>query len=162
MSLPRRQMRSSDHVSSSRGNTRAPVIQRHPLSAWTALTLLVLLILPSFAALRAAGAIPWYIIPGLMSFFSLWVYFRLGSDKKAAQTNQWRASEGSLHWFEFLGGWPGSFVAQRRFRHKVSKRSYQFIFWLIVLAHQVIAFDYLNRWAGWKFVTKVVAEYTSG
>jgi len=41
-----------------------------------------------------------------------------------------------LHLLELLGGWPGAFLAQRRLRHKCSKRRYQFVFWLIVLAYQ--------------------------
>jgi uncharacterized membrane protein YsdA (DUF1294 family) len=45
-----------------------------------------------------------------------------------------------------LGGWPGAFLAQRRLRHKCSKASYQFLFWIIVLAHQFAALDSLQDW----------------
>ena len=57
--------------------------------------------------------------------------------------------------------WPGAWVAQRRLRHKCSKGSYQFVFWLIVLGHQFAAFDSFQDWqlsrAGLKWM-----EQTSG
>jgi len=45
-----------------------------------------------------------------------------------------------------LGGWPGAFLAQRVFRHKTSKLSYQVVFWAIVLVYQLVALDYLTGW----------------
>jgi len=45
-----------------------------------------------------------------------------------------------------LGGWPGAFLAQRRFRHKCSKVSYQVVFWVIALTYQLVAFDSLQEW----------------
>jgi uncharacterized membrane protein YsdA (DUF1294 family) len=67
-------------------------------------------------------------------------------DKRRAEKGLWRVSEAQLHLLELLGGWPGAFLAQRRLRHKCSKSSYQFIFWLIVLAYQFAAFDSLQNW----------------
>ena len=32
-------------------------------------------------------------------------------------------------------GWPGALMAQQVFRHKTRKGSYQFVFWLAVLAN---------------------------
>ena len=55
-------------------------------------------------------------------------------------------SEAQLHLLELLGGWPGALLAQRRLRHKCSKRSYQIVFWLIVLAYQFAAMDSLQNW----------------
>ena len=46
-----------------------------------------------------------------------------------------------LNGFELMGGWPGSYLAQRFLRHKISKKSYQVIFWLIVVIHQLFALD---------------------
>ena len=31
----------------------------------------------------------------------------------------------TLHWLEFLGGWPGALIAQRVIRHKNKKTSFQ-------------------------------------
>ncbi|WP_147463771.1 DUF1294 domain-containing protein, partial [Pseudomonas amygdali] len=42
-----------------------------------------------------------------------------------------------------LGGWPGALLAQQVFRHKTRKVSFQIVFWLIVLAHQVLWLDWL-------------------
>ena len=125
-------------------------------------TLLVLLILPFIAAARLALVMPWYVVPGVMCVFSLWVYFRFASDKKRAQANEWRVTESSLHFCELMGGWPGSFLAQRRFRHKISKGSYQFTFWLIVLAYQIVPFDYLNDFKYSNLVAGFIAKHING
>lgn len=77
---------------------------------------------------------------------SLVAYFLHSTDKKRARENSWRVSEAMLHGCELLGGWPGAFVAQRRLRHKVSKLSYQVVFWLIVAFHQFVAVDYMLEW----------------
>ncbi|RYD63396.1 MAG: hypothetical protein EOP84_33680 [Verrucomicrobiaceae bacterium] len=43
-------------------------------------------------------------------------------------------------------GWAAAFLAQREFRHKISKRSYQWAFWTIVVFYQLLAGDFLlNR-----------------
>jgi uncharacterized membrane protein YsdA (DUF1294 family) len=51
-----------------------------------------------------------------------------------------------LHLLDLLGGWPGGFLAQRRLRHKCSKGSFQFVFWLIVLSWQFAAVDSFQNW----------------
>ena len=45
---------------------------------------------------------------------------------------------------ELLGGWPGALLAQQLLRHKTKKTSYQGVFWLIVLVHQVYWLDQLG------------------
>ncbi len=72
-------------------------------------------------------------------------------DKRKATLQKWRFRETTLHVAELLGGWAGAFWAQRIFRHKNKKRSYQVVFWLIAILHQLIAYDYLTGWkrAGW-------------
>ena len=64
-------------------------------------------------------------------------------DKKRAIAKGWRVAEVHLRLLELLGGWPGAFLAQRKFRHKCLKVRYQAVYWLIVLAYQVVAFDVL-------------------
>ena len=56
-------------------------------------------------------------------------------DKRRAGRGQWRIRESTLHVTEFLGGWPGAFVAQRTFRHKWQKGNFMGVFWLIVALH---------------------------
>lgn len=81
-------------------------------------------------------------------------YLSYAADQRRARENEWRISESGLHLTELLGGWPGGFLAQRRWRHKCSKGSYQLVFWLIVLAYQFAAYDSLQHWqyakAAWK------------
>lgn len=67
------------------------------------------------------------------------------SDKKKADSGEWRTAEATLHLWEILGGWPGAFLAQRRYRHKIRKFSYQFVFWLIVALYQLAAVAWLAR-----------------
>ena len=64
-------------------------------------------------------------------------------DKQHAKAGQWRTPEKILHGVELLGGWPGALVAQQMFRHKTRKLSYQLLFWLIVVVHQVVWVDVL-------------------
>jgi len=56
-------------------------------------------------------------------------------DKRRAARGAWRISEATLHTIELLGGWPGSLLGQRMFRHKWRKTSYVVVFWTIVAAH---------------------------
>ena len=76
-----------------------------------------------------------------MSLFSFLQYWR---DKKNAQNGQWRTPEKQLHTVELLGGWPGALLTQQLLRHKTQKGSYQTVFWLIVLIHQVYWLDQLG------------------
>ena len=54
-------------------------------------------------------------------------------DKSAAQRDAWRTPESTLHVLSMAGGWPGALVAQQTLRHKSSKQSFRFIFWLTVV-----------------------------
>lgn len=56
-------------------------------------------------------------------------------DKSAAQKNRWRTQEKTLHLFALLGGWPGALAAQRLFRHKSKKTSFQAVFWVTVFVN---------------------------
>lgn len=54
-------------------------------------------------------------------------------DKSAAKSNRWRIEENTLHLCGLIGGWPGALLAQRLFRHKTKKTSFQIIFWITVV-----------------------------
>jgi uncharacterized membrane protein YsdA (DUF1294 family)/cold shock CspA family protein len=54
-------------------------------------------------------------------------------DKAAALKRHWRTQEITLHVFSLLGGWPGAFIAQRWFRHKTVKGSFQTVYWITVI-----------------------------
>ncbi len=66
---------------------------------------------------------------------SLVLFVMYGMDKAAAQRGGQRMAENTLHLFEVCCGWPGALMAQQVFRHKTRKGSYQFVFWLAVLAN---------------------------
>jgi len=56
-------------------------------------------------------------------------------DKSAARHGRWRARESTLHLLAVIGGWPGALVAQRLFRHKSRKPSFQAAFILTVVVN---------------------------
>lgn len=99
-------------------------------------------VLPAIGALRLAGqGSAWALFAyPLMSVLAFGLYWH---DKRSAQRSGWRTPEARLHLAELLGGWPGALIAQQVFRHKTRKLSFQLMFWLIVLAHQVLWLDYL-------------------
>jgi len=107
--------------------------------------LTVLVMVPVFALGRLATWIDWRVVLGGSVGMSLIAYFIYGFDKRRAETNGQRVPETILHAVELFGGWPGAFLAQRKLRHKTSKTSYQVVFWLIILAHQFAALDFLLR-----------------
>lgn len=78
-----------------------------------------------------------YGIVSMLAFFLYW------NDKRKAGTDRRRTPERVLHAAELAGGWPGALLAQQLFRHKTRKVSYQLLFWLIVLLHQVFWIDRL-------------------
>lgn len=107
---------------------------------------LLVLILPGAALWHLSAEVDVWLVAGYAVLISLAGFIACWRDKKKAQRSEWRTPEATLHLIELAGGWPGSFAAQRRFRHKTSKSSYQVMFWLIVFLHQLVAVDYLRGW----------------
>lgn len=112
--------------------------------AW--LVLAALLVLPGLFLQRIAAVADWRLLLGGASAVSLFSFFSLRSDKQRAEAGEWRIPEATLHLAEMIGGWPGAFLAQRLFRHKIAKASYQVVFWAIVMTHQFVALDALLEW----------------
>jgi len=123
-----------------RSSQAKPAVQHLRLKLFT---LLGLCALPGVGALsmlfRHTSVIP-AILYALMSVLAFFLYWR---DKHQARSGGWRTPEKVLHGLELLGGWPGALVAQQVFRHKTRKNSYQSVFWLIVLLHQLFWIDRL-------------------
>ena len=82
---------------------------------------------------------------GIVSALAFLLYW---SDKRKARLDHWRIPENVLHAVELAGGWPGALLAQQVFRHKTRKLSFQLLFWMIVLLHQVFWIDQLFLGAG--------------
>lgn len=59
-------------------------------------------------------------------------FLLFGADKAAAVLKWYRVREATLYFFALIGGSPAALAAQSLFRHKVSKRKFVRIYWLIV------------------------------
>jgi len=68
----------------------------------------------------------WYLAASLLTIAA----YR--QDKLLSIERKRRLREKHLHLGELLGGWPGALVAQRWWRHKSQKTSFQAEFWLMV------------------------------
>jgi uncharacterized membrane protein YsdA (DUF1294 family) len=107
------------------------------------LVLLIVCALPLFGSvsmwLRGISLVPLaaYGIVSVLAFFMYW------ADKRKARTDARRTPENVLHAVELAGGWPGALIAQQVFRHKTRKVSFQILFWVIVVLHQVFWIDQL-------------------
>jgi uncharacterized membrane protein YsdA (DUF1294 family) len=73
----------------------------------------------------------WYLAASVGTFVAY------AFDKSAAQSGRWRTSERTLHLLALVGGWPGALIAQRVFRHKSRKPSFQAGFILTVVLNCV-------------------------
>jgi len=111
--------------------------------------LMPLLILPILGVIDLAKnyQAPWGILVYVVS--SAFAYYFYWDDKRRAKLGEWRIPEANLHFWAMIGGWPGAFIAQQQFRHKTKKLSFLLVFWLIVIAHQVVWFDWLFMDARW-------------
>ncbi len=109
------------------------------------LLFLGILSLPTFALFKISKNFDNYFLIAIPIFISFISYFLCYHDKKKATKNNWRIPENSLHLFELLGGWPGSFIAQKIFRHKTNKWQYQLKFWLIITFYQLFSWDVIQN-----------------
>lgn len=115
---------------------------------WT-ISLLVLslaTVLPALAVTKVTQGLNVKYVIAYLAGISAATAFAYWSDKKKSETASWRTPEKTLHLLELLGGWTAAFVSQRLFRHKITKKEYQFTFWLIGILHQYLSFDYLHQW----------------
>lgn len=121
-------------------------------------SLACLLVLPLLAGVFLP--VPKWVVPAVMTIASVVAWHCYRRDKEQAISGGWRIPEGQLHLVELCGGWPGAFLAQRRFRHKTWKLGFQFIFIWIVLLHQLVAVEVilgcpLSRWV-WREVKEMI------
>ncbi len=88
---------------------------------------LILLVVAVVAGRVPIAVLALYLVASLITFFAY------AFDKAAALGNEWRTQEKTLHLCALLGGWPGALAAQRLFRHKLAKASFQTAFWVTVV-----------------------------
>ena len=80
-----------------------------------------------------------------LACIKLATFIAYGADKRAAERGDWRVPEIQLHVLEFLGGWPGAFIAQKFFHHKTKKRSFQAMFWLMLVLETAAVYIILKH-----------------
>lgn len=100
------------------------------------------------AAQSKAIEITWTTIFLIALSFTLGfvTYAVFAVDKQRAHLDEWRVQEFTLHMLTLLGGWSGSFLAQRWLRHKSQKTIFQITAWLGFALHLLAAL----AWWTWK------------
>ena len=91
------------------------------------------------------------------STFSFLIYAK---DKKAAQNDEWRTSESTLHFYSLFFGWPGAIVAQQKLRHKSKKQSFRVAFLFTVLINVALLIG-MHTNQGSKFLKNYTGELKS-
>ncbi|MBH0099303.1 DUF1294 domain-containing protein [Salinibacterium sp. NSLL150] len=91
----------------------------------------------AISIVTAIGALPW-LFAALYLVMSVITYASYATDKKAAQTRQWRVTESALLGLGLFGGWPGAIVAQQRLRHKTQKPMFRQAFWGTVVLNILV------------------------
>lgn len=119
--------------------------------------LVVVVFFVGLAILAPAPEWRWFVgFYALMSALSLSMY---GLDKRASTRAGWRTSEARLHLVELLGGWPGALLAQRVFRHKTRKTSFQVMYYVAVVTNLAALAWMLYADSGGARVTGVVLPF---
>ena len=67
-----------------------------------------------------------------ISIINVMTYWFYSQDKEAAQLDQRRVPENTLHVLAFLGGWPAAWLAQQRLRHKTQKQPFRKVYFCTI------------------------------
>lgn len=119
--------------------------KRHPLST---LSVIYIVLLAGLVLLGLLHSMYVFAI-SLINLISYWLYRQ---DKQAAQANQRRVPENTLHLWAFLGGWPAAHLAQQKLRHKTQKQPFRNIYFLmiglniILIALIISPFNPFSQW----------------
>ena len=108
-----------------------------------------------FAVLYALATLMWDLplqVGGAYLALSLGCFVAYAIDKSAARKGNWRTPESTLLLLGLAGGWPGAVLAQQWLRHKSSKTSFQWKFYLTVVLNLGL-FLYLSRQLGRSAIT---------
>ena len=110
---------------------RLPRQRRESPAQWGTATLFAI---PAFLVLLFLLRPPHWLLWAypLLSLLTFFVYV---ADKSAAQADERRTPESTLHLLALLGGWPGALLAQQFCRHKSVKREFRAVFWTTVAAN---------------------------
>ena len=113
---------------------KSVTIGKSAYPVWFTLIFLTLICLAVFLETLPLFVMVIYSINSLLTFILYW------SDKRAAENGTQRTPENTLQLLSLVGGWPGGLFAQRIFRHKSTKKSFQFVYWLTVFFNITILF----------------------
>ena len=69
----------------------------------------------------------WFAVVYMVS--STVTFLAYAIDKAAANSQNWRVSESTLHTLSLACGWPGGLLAQQFLRHKTVKQEFRQVFW---------------------------------
>ena len=75
----------------------------------------------------------WHLIVAYLASINLSTLLFYGYDKMIAGSSLLRVPEWILHILSICGGSPAGLIAQKMFRHKSIKKSFQLIYWAIVI-----------------------------
>lgn len=95
-----------------------------------------LVAIPLFLILYVVVSVLWgppVVIAAIFVSASFITYFVYAVDKSAAQRNDRRTPESTLHFLALAGGWPGALLAQQYLRHKSRKAEFRTVFWSTVI-----------------------------
>lgn len=107
-----------------------------------------------------SGKLP-LVIVGMYLIMSLIAFIAYAIDKSAAQNGRWRTQESTLHLISLMGGWPGAYIAQKKLRHKSSKKSFINVYWVTVLLN-LTGLLWLHTEQGTNFINNVVLPLFNG
>jgi uncharacterized membrane protein YsdA (DUF1294 family) len=110
------------------------VLSIAPFVIAAVLALIIKALIPTIDLLLA-----WIIGVSIASFGTY------GYDKSIAGRDITRVPEVVLHLLTALGGTIGSFAAMQIFRHKTQKKSFQIVFWAIVVIQIIVLVLLLTR-----------------
>jgi uncharacterized membrane protein YsdA (DUF1294 family)/cold shock CspA family protein len=133
------------------GKSRAIKVRlQAPALSWVfSVPVIATILAPFIGAALVFNRYPYLLLIALLVSVITFYLFRW--DKRQAQINGRRVAEFQLHLWELMGGWPGSLLAQRLYRHKIRKRSYQVKYWLMVSLHVCLYLEMAWHQSQWLY-----------
>jgi len=117
------------------------ISRRKPTESPTLPCAPLLLAIPLFVILYLVVSVLWgppIVIAAFYVVASFVTFFVYAKDKAAAQQNDRRTHEITLHFLALVGGWPGALIAQQFLRHKCTKAEFKPVFWATVGLNVVV------------------------
>ncbi len=118
---------------SNKGQSAVSVVagrkQQSPFFIFGGIAIIIIFIITTFLVLQ-------YKVHELLSYLiavNIATFIVYGYDKKIAGSDKLRVPESLLQVLALIGGSPAALVAQKFFRHKTIKSSFQIVYWIIVI-----------------------------